>query len=260
MMEKKISDLIQPGRVDRGVDHDRVRAGLGQPVDGGLAAVVGAVARDDEHPGRVVVLRAAQDLAGQVHERLDPGGCRGGGEHFPGVHVEAGQQGERAVAHVFVLDAHGLAGGGRGGGVATAAGLDGGLGVEGQQPVTGPQRLPLIEPPVQVEDDFRLGFEVRGAGIDPGPVLPGLDRVLGQDPQDGRRRDGAGQAAGGQFRAGPPGQRHPGGGGQPAGQRDHRGPLRRGRPDLGRSFSPSTSPASATNPPPDPRRTSRTTH
>ena len=51
----------------------------------------------------------------EVHERLDPGGRRGGGEHFPGVHVQPGQQGERAVADVFVLDAHGLAGGGRGG-------------------------------------------------------------------------------------------------------------------------------------------------
>ena len=37
--EKKI-DLVQPGRVHRGVDHDRVRVRLGQPADRGLAAVV----------------------------------------------------------------------------------------------------------------------------------------------------------------------------------------------------------------------------
>ena len=35
---------------------------------------------------------------------------------------------------------------------------------------------------------------------------------------------------GGQFRAGPAGQRHPGGGGQLAGQRDHRGPFQRADP------------------------------
>ena len=116
-------------------------------------------------------------------------------------------------------------------GVAAAAGLDGGPGVEGQQPVTGPQWLVAVKPLVQVEDDVRLGFEVRSAGADPGPVLPGLDRVLGQDPQDGRRRDeAAGRQLGGQFGAGPPGQRHPGGGGQLAGQCDHRGPLRRADP------------------------------
>jgi hypothetical protein len=46
------------------------------------------------------------------------------------VHVEPGQQGERAVADVFVLDTYGLAGGGRGGRVAAAAGLDRRLGVD----------------------------------------------------------------------------------------------------------------------------------
>jgi hypothetical protein len=39
MTEKKIS-LVQPGRVQRGVDHDGVRVRLGKPADGGLAAVV----------------------------------------------------------------------------------------------------------------------------------------------------------------------------------------------------------------------------
>jgi hypothetical protein len=91
MTEKKIPDLVQPGRVQRGADHDRVRVRFGQPADGGLAAVARAVARDDEDPGRVVVPGAGHDLAGEVHERRDPGGGGGGGEHLPGVHVQAGQ-------------------------------------------------------------------------------------------------------------------------------------------------------------------------
>ena len=32
--------LVQPGGVDRGVDHDGVRPGVVQPLDGGLAAVI----------------------------------------------------------------------------------------------------------------------------------------------------------------------------------------------------------------------------
>ena len=48
---------------------------------------------------------------------------------------------------------------------------------------------------------------------------------------------------GGKFRAGPPAQRHPGGGGQLAGERDYRGPVRRADPPRpvgrGRSCSPS---------------------
>ncbi|HLQ57561.1 MAG TPA: hypothetical protein VK162_25235 [Streptosporangiaceae bacterium] len=48
----------------------------------------------------------------------------------PGAHVQGGEQGEGALAPVFVLDPHRLAGRGRSGGVAAGAGLDGGLGVE----------------------------------------------------------------------------------------------------------------------------------
>ena len=90
------------------------------------------------------------------------------------------------------------------------------LGVKGQEPVARAQRLALVRPPVQVQNHRGLGLEVRGAGVDPGPVLPGLDRVLGQDPQHRRHRDldltvPVGDL-GGQFRAGPAGQRHPGSG------------------------------------------------
>ena len=101
----------------------------------------------------------------------------------PGVHVERGQQGEGTVPDVFVLDPHGLAGPGRGGGAAAAAGLDGRLGVHGQDAVAGPQPPAPVKPLVQVEDDRCPGGEVRVARGDPRLVLPGLDRVLSQDPQ-----------------------------------------------------------------------------
>jgi hypothetical protein len=65
-----------------------------------------------------------------------------------------------------------------------AAGVDLRLGVEGQDPVTGSERFALVKPLVKVNDDLRLGLEVRVAGVDPRLVLPWPDRVLGQDPQD----------------------------------------------------------------------------
>ena len=58
----------------RGVDHDRVRVSLAEPVGGGIAAVVRAVVHDDEHPRRVRVLGLGHDLADEVHKRLGPGG------------------------------------------------------------------------------------------------------------------------------------------------------------------------------------------
>ena len=122
-------------------------------------------------------------------------------------------------------------------------------------PVAGPERLALVKPLVQVQDHLRPGLEVRVAGGDPRLVLPGLDRVLSQDPQDRGYRHGRwpapGRPARAQFRAGPPGQRHPGGGGQLAGQRDHRGPVRRGDPPRAPAGAgPSARPARAGEPAP----------
>ena len=65
-----------------------------------------------------------------------------------------------------------------------AAGIDLRLGVERQDPVTGAERLALVAALVQVHDHLRLGLEIRVAGVDPRLVLPRLDRVLSQDPQD----------------------------------------------------------------------------
>ena len=186
---------------------------------------------DDEYAGRVLVLRAGHDLPGEVHERDDARGLRGGGEYFPGLDVQAGEQRERPVTDVFMLHAGRFAGRGGQGLVDAAAGLDGRLGVKGQDPVPGAERLTLVNPLVKVQDHRRLGREARVPGVDPGLVLPRPDRVLRQDPQQGchrhRRADKAlGRQLGGQLRPGPAGQRHPGRGRQLAGQRDHRRPVR----------------------------------
>src|SRR5712691_11331995 len=73
--------------------------------------------------------------------------------------------------------------------------------------VTRPERLTLAGALVKIENHRGLGGEVRVAGEDPGLVLPGLDRVLSQDPQHRGWRDRAGQPGlgdlGGQFRPGP---------------------------------------------------------
>ena len=60
------------------------------------------------------------------------------GEHRAGVHVEPGQQGERAVPDVFVFDPYRLAGRGGQGLAAAPAGLDRRLGVEEQDAVMSP--------------------------------------------------------------------------------------------------------------------------
>ena len=163
-----------------------------------------------------------------------------------------GEQRERAVADVLVLYADRFPGRGGQRGVDAAAGLDGRLGVEGQDPVTGAERLPAVKPLVQAQDHIRFRREVRVAGEDPGLVLPRLDRVPRQDPQQRRHRhrladQGLRLQFAFQLRATPPGQRHARSSRQLAGQRDHRRPgLLADLPRAGRTWEgPSALPARA---------------
>ena len=105
--------------------------------------------------------------------------CFAAAEHLGAVHVPGGQVGQRAAAVVLVLDAHRPAGAGGCGGVLADAGLDGGLLVGGDDELVGPQRRVVEAAGVEVEHPGRLGSEVGVAGEDPGPVLPGLDRIGG---------------------------------------------------------------------------------
>jgi hypothetical protein len=67
------------------------------------------------------------------------------------------------------------------------------------------QRFAIEGTGVQIQHAGGLGLEVQIADEDPGPVLPGLDRV-GLEPAahgGGGRRDGPGGHLAGQFRARP---------------------------------------------------------
>jgi hypothetical protein len=106
--------------------------------------------------------------------------------------------------------------------VAVEVGLDRGLLVAGDHVLVRAEGFVFVGGGVQVKDALGLGAEVRVPDEDPGPVLPGSDGVLPQPAAHGGRRDAVGNAAGGQlggqFRARPPRQRHPGLGRELAGQ------------------------------------------
>jgi hypothetical protein len=79
--------------------------------------------------------------------------------------------------------------------------------------VVGTERLALPGAGVQVKDAFGLDGEVGVADRDPGPVLPGFDRVVGEDAPHGGRRDRIRDAGAdhfkGQVQAAPLRQGHP---------------------------------------------------
>ena len=81
-------------------------------------------------------------MGDQVGERGDAGGVLAAAEDFPAVDVVGGQVGHGAAAVVIMVDPDltGLAG--RQGGVAAAAGLDGGLLVGGDHIIVAANGLP----------------------------------------------------------------------------------------------------------------------
>jgi hypothetical protein len=146
------------------------------------------------------------DLIDQFGERVDAGGVGAEPDHVRLVDVAGGQVGQRAAALVFVADAHGPGCAGRQGGVAAC--LDGGLLIGGDHVFVAGERDAVEDPRVEVQDPGGPGGEFRVADEQPGPVLPGFDRVGGQDPADGGGGDRIGDAAfghlGGQVGAAPP--------------------------------------------------------
>src|SRR6185369_11770949 len=195
--------LIKPGGVDGQVDQPQGGPAVFEPVDGGLAAVGGAVVDHPEHPAGRGVGLAGHHLLDEPVERLDAGGVFAAAEHLGAVHVPSRQVGERAAAGVFVLDTHRPARRRWCGGVFADAGLDGGLLVGGDHELVRPQRCVVEAAGVEVEDTGRLGTEVGVAGEDPGPMLPRLYCIRTQPAPDRGARD-RGDDAGLDGGAGPP--------------------------------------------------------
>jgi hypothetical protein len=92
--------------------------------------------------------------------------------------------------------------------MAAAAGLDGGFLVRAEHVVVLAERLAVEDAGVQVEHHGGSLREVRCARRDPGPVLPGFERVAAKPAAHGGAADRLDHAGGdrlvGQFRAGPP--------------------------------------------------------
>jgi hypothetical protein len=102
-------------------------------------------------------------------------------DHVGVVDVVGGEVGQGAVTAILRLDQHGSSAGScRAAGVDRFPGLHAGRLIGGEDVVVVAEFDPVMDSGVQVEHSSGLEREVGVARKDPGPVLPGSDRVGGQ--------------------------------------------------------------------------------
>lgn len=156
------------------------------------------------------------------------------------MYAVGGQVSEGAEAVVLALGLHRPPRPRREREVDTPAGLDAGLLVGAEHVVVLAKRLPFPYPLVEIQDAGGLEGEVRVAGKDPRPVLPGLQGVISEPTahsgRRGRGSDATGRRMAVQLGAGSAGQGRSARGGHLAGEgldpghdagREHRRPRAR---------------------------------
>ena len=183
------------------MNHLRIRICVAQP--GRRRPSCGARPRcpRPRRPGSPRHTAQSHHLGNERGERLYPGGGLAPAGDTGAVDVVGGQIGEGSEAAVLFLGAHRPARARRERQVDAHAGLDAGLLIGAEHVVVLTERLAFPFPLVKVEDPAGLDGEVRVAGEDPRPVLPGLE-VLISEPAAHRRRRGQGRdAAAAAFRA-----------------------------------------------------------
>lgn len=171
-------DLVEPTGMDRAVYGDDVGKGGLETLDGGLAAMRGAVVNDPEDAAGVAVRGLVHDLCDQAIKWVDAGGFLAPAKELRSVNVEGGQIGPGAAAAVLMFDAGGLSLTRRQRRVPPDSGLDTVFLVGTDDEIVGFEGVALPLPAVEVQDAPRLRGEVRVAGKYPAAMLPGADGVF----------------------------------------------------------------------------------
>jgi DNA-binding CsgD family transcriptional regulator len=180
---------LTPKTVQTHIRH--ILSKLSLPHDGqNNRRVLAALVDDQEHPLRVAVRLDAHELLDQLIKQLDSVLRSAAIEQLGAPDVPGGEVAQCSLAPVFVLDELAVTVGlGRFVGVLASSGLDRGLLVAAHDEVAGMQWFAFPATLVEVEDRPGLLPELRIAREDPGAVVPGADRVLGEPSPDGHAGD-----------------------------------------------------------------------
>ena len=139
-------DLVEPARMDRGVNQDEVGPAAAEALGGFGATVRGAVVDDPEDAARPPVRLLCHDLCDQPLEGSNTGLGFATAEDLGAVDIPGGEVSPRAGALILVLDEHRAMRLGRKGEVDPEASLDAGFFVGRKHVIVRPQRRPCQWP------------------------------------------------------------------------------------------------------------------
>jgi hypothetical protein len=188
-------DLVQPTGMHRRMHWDDSGPTSPQAFDASLAAMRGAVVHDPEHPRSGSVGLLVHDLCDEAPEGADPGLLFTTAQDLGASDIPSGEIGPGAAALIFMLNAHRTSGCWGKRGMDTAARLDTGLLVRGDDAVSLAQRFSFPFSLVQVQHSTGFALESRIAREDPGSMRPRTDRILGKPAPECAITDRGYQAA-----------------------------------------------------------------
>jgi len=179
-------DLIEPTGVDRSVDEDGVWPCFPQALGGLLAPMGGAVVHDPKDTASGFVGFLAHDFSDQPIHRDDAALDFAAAEDLGAMDIPGCQVGPGAFAEVLMLNAHRTVGRRRQRRLFSAAGLNTGLLVCGDDVVVSAQWSALPDAFVKIEDGSGFVGKVRIAREDPASMLPGAEGIPAEPtPQSG---------------------------------------------------------------------------
>ena len=188
-------DLIQPAGVNGSMNEYQVGIPSLKPSDGSWSAMHRAVVDNPEHSAGLLIRPLFHDLVDEtVKSHLSVFGFAAT-EEFRPVDVQGGEIGPSPQPFVFVLDFHRPAGSCGQRPSFSAACLDAGLFIGGENELLGAEFTALPDALVQIQDPSGLGFKIGISRKDPAAVLPRPDGILAQPSPDGGITQGCGETA-----------------------------------------------------------------
>ena len=215
-------DLVQPTRMDGSVDGDDSRIFALKPADAAGSPVSRSIVQNPEDSSGFFIGSLGHDLIDQAAKRSNPIFSFTATEELGPMHIQCCQISPSAAARVFMFHLHRDAGLRGEGSMPTAACLDAGFFVGGEDEFTVFQRMPQPHSLIQVEDTPRFFGEMGVSRENPAAMLPRADGVLMEPAPDGGPADAGDQPGlahlGGQIGAAPSRDGQSEGGGQLTGQ------------------------------------------